>query len=223
MNKVGILALVLVLALGTVGVAYAMWSEELTIDATVETGDVAISYTVAGNDPPDTLDPTKPAADPPKDVAECEVFDDLVGGVGVKLLNTYPGYSPTLDIDVTSTGSVPVHLYVYLHFKGPTWVSADCGTTWTQYLLCDVLRMEPCKDYHLDFDDGPPAGPDDTDLDVHLIDIDCTQLHSGETAEGSLEMLVKQDADENASYAFNVIIVAQQWNEAPAAPTPSPP
>jgi hypothetical protein len=43
MKKIGLLCLALVLALGTLGVAYAMWWDEVTIEGTVNTGSVEIS------------------------------------------------------------------------------------------------------------------------------------------------------------------------------------
>lgn len=226
MKKIGLLCLAVVLALGAMGAALALWSETLLMTGTVDTGTVDITYTVIGNDPLGTDDPTWPPADPPKDVAVCTVSDDGAGIVSVLLEKAYPGYGPTLSIDVTNVGSIPVHLYVYLHFKQDTWVSTDYGVNWTPYVACQVIRMETPMDYHFDFDAVPIAGAgqprtaDDTDLSVHLWDIDCTQVHGGDTASGSLGMLVKQDAKENATYAFNLIIVAQQWNEAAVTPTP---
>lgn len=43
MRKIGLLSLALVLALGALGVGYAMWFDEVTIEGTVQTGSVEIS------------------------------------------------------------------------------------------------------------------------------------------------------------------------------------
>lgn len=43
MRKIGFFALAMVLALGTLGVGYAAWTDTLTIEGTVETGDVDIN------------------------------------------------------------------------------------------------------------------------------------------------------------------------------------
>ncbi len=42
MKKIGAICLALVLALGGLGAVYAMWSEELVIDTTVQTGEVCL-------------------------------------------------------------------------------------------------------------------------------------------------------------------------------------
>jgi hypothetical protein len=42
MKKIGLLSLALVLALGVLGVGYAMWKDEVTIEGTVNTGTVVI-------------------------------------------------------------------------------------------------------------------------------------------------------------------------------------
>ena len=46
MKKIGLLALALVLALGTLGVGYAMWFEDLIIDGTVYTGDLDADWSI---------------------------------------------------------------------------------------------------------------------------------------------------------------------------------
>ena len=43
MKKVGLISLALVLALGTLGVGYAMWSDEVFIDTDIATGEDAQS------------------------------------------------------------------------------------------------------------------------------------------------------------------------------------
>ena len=62
MKKVGILALALIVALGSLGVAYAMWDTTLAVEATVLTGEVNAGITGAFTDDDgtpnvDTIDP----------------------------------------------------------------------------------------------------------------------------------------------------------------------
>ena len=45
MRKMGLLTMALVLALGSLGVAYAAWTDDLTIDAQVETGYMDVVFT----------------------------------------------------------------------------------------------------------------------------------------------------------------------------------
>ena len=50
MKKIGVICLALVLALGALGVGYAMWDKTLTITATVQTGEVDAEFTEAFTD-----------------------------------------------------------------------------------------------------------------------------------------------------------------------------
>ena len=45
MKKIGVICLALVLALGTLGAAFALWSENLSVDATVKTAEVDWEFT----------------------------------------------------------------------------------------------------------------------------------------------------------------------------------
>lgn len=45
MKKIGLLSLALVLALGTLGIAYAAWTDTITVEGTVNTGDVDLDIT----------------------------------------------------------------------------------------------------------------------------------------------------------------------------------
>lgn len=97
MKKIGLLVLVLVLALGTVGTVSALWSETLYITGTVTTGDIDLDWTV-GN----------PTDDETKDVSHAEAYingDTLV----VTIYNAYPCITYTIPIDLHGVGSVPVH------------------------------------------------------------------------------------------------------------------
>jgi hypothetical protein len=69
MKKIGLLALVLVFALGALGVGYAHWSQTLYIDGTVNTGEVKVALRDAGtNSGPQTLYPLFPEWSCPPDV-----------------------------------------------------------------------------------------------------------------------------------------------------------
>ncbi len=45
MRKLGIISLALVLALGTMGAAFALWSDTLFLDVTVNTGNIGLEWT----------------------------------------------------------------------------------------------------------------------------------------------------------------------------------
>ncbi|GAI88098.1 unnamed protein product, partial [marine sediment metagenome] len=60
MKKLGLLCLTLVLALGTLGVGYAMWSDTLTITGDVNTGEFIVVFdSQYDNDDSQQLDPSE--------------------------------------------------------------------------------------------------------------------------------------------------------------------
>ena len=96
MKKIGLLCLALVLALGTLGVGYAMWSDTITITGTVNTGSVDLDIMKCSNTWVWKLIPVEPG-DP--DIAIVHDWD-----------STYPGAIPAnaLDYDPTTPGKDPV-------------------------------------------------------------------------------------------------------------------
>lgn len=95
-GKTGILCLALVIALGSVGVGFASWSEELVISAIVSTGNFDCH------------------------LAEIRCRDNEGGGVGsctcsktgdesftVDIDNGYAGYECRASFDVTNGGTIP--------------------------------------------------------------------------------------------------------------------
>lgn len=100
MKKILILGMVLVLALSAVGAGYATWSKDLYVNGTVVTGNVAAVIVETGESDDETKDVSS---------ISCEVIGDMLY---VDVLNAYPGVTYTNSFTVTSTGSVPVHVYL---------------------------------------------------------------------------------------------------------------
>jgi hypothetical protein len=108
MKKIGLLCLALVLALGALGVSYAMWYEDLYISGTVNTGEVDWAFdcgTVTWGDPCDPATVDKQSDDlfanirtTGKDVGCTDVVcvdtdaDGDVDTLQVTIHNAYPGY-----------------------------------------------------------------------------------------------------------------------------------
>lgn len=100
MKKIGLICLALVLALGTMGVGFALWSETLYIDGTVNTGELSVYWT-QGDPWDDEL--------PEKDVswADCEIIGDTIY---IWITNAYPSITYHIPIDVHNDGTIPFHL-----------------------------------------------------------------------------------------------------------------
>lgn len=198
MKKIGLICLALVLALGSLGVGYAAWTDTVTISGTVNTGEVDWEYynIVSPGDPP-FLTCLDTGIDPgwDKDVGSTTgVFSDSDGDGDYDLLtlltltinNAYPCYYNHCSFWVHCNGSIPIRIVgATLTYKG--------------------------KDYSLP--DGVWVTTDDEVL--RFIWGDCTghQLHFCDSRNMSFGFHVLQPAEQNHTYTFTISIVAVQWNE----------
>lgn len=94
----------LILALGMSGLAYATWSETLTISGTVKTGTVDVEWSEVDN-----WD-TEPEG---KDVSyiTCEIDEKDSNLLHVTVHNAYPSIHYYNVVDIHCVGTIPVHLY----------------------------------------------------------------------------------------------------------------
>ncbi len=115
---IGILALTILLA--SLATAYAMWSETLRINVTINTGEVDVEWSdwACSDTGPDPQAPGFNNSEG-KDVASCivepELYDDEgdVIKLNVTIVNAYPGYQPEFKFLVDNIGTIPVKLLNY--------------------------------------------------------------------------------------------------------------
>lgn len=138
MKKIGLICLVLVLAMGMLGAAYASWSQTLVITEEVNTGDFCMEFgilspTVSDDDPPPPVFPTdypdeNGATDftsvwtTEKNVAWGEAaYDagDNPTGLTVTFHDVYPWYYNHVDFWVHNCGTIPAHLDKILVLDAP--------------------------------------------------------------------------------------------------------
>ena len=122
-KRMGLLFLALVIALGGIGVGYAMWDKTLYIDGTVNTGEVNAEFTAAsGNDT--GIDPGYD-----KDVGNCSVVIDEKDAqlLHITINNGYPCYTCVITYTVTNTGTIPVKVQ---SLTVPTPIK-EVTVTWT--------------------------------------------------------------------------------------------
>jgi len=103
MKKIALLGLALVIALGSLGVGYALWWDDLLIDGIVCTGDIGVEWSIE-----DYFDNEAPE----KDVSSIEAyFPDLADPsvMWIDIWNAYPSITYTVAWDLHCTGTVPVH------------------------------------------------------------------------------------------------------------------
>ncbi len=158
-----------------IGVGYAMWSETLRVNVTVNTGEVDVEFSDWSCS--DTgIDPGKD-----KDVASCTVEEEEYDDEGdvIKLLVTiddgYPCYYANITMTIDNIGTVPVKLLGH-SFSGL---------------------------------DGLP-------LEVSLEIPEDTQIDPGDSQDYKLNIHILQEAEENATYSFELTMQFAQWNEVPA-------
>jgi hypothetical protein len=207
MKKIGLLCLALVLVLGSLGFAYAKWSDTVTISKTITTDDVSVIWgTYSDFDPCgsgsldynldlDKLYPVDPELTPPivtwvrvdKDVGCIEVTGVGTDSVTITVTCAYPLYYGDIEVDLQNTGSVPVK------------IQSITGTTNGWNIASDAWFEDPADC------DGP--------IWVDLVDGVGTQIDPGDKTAASVEFVVQQCAEQGQTYTFTITWSVVNWNE----------
>jgi hypothetical protein len=113
MKKLTLIAMALVVAVGAMGVGYALWSDSLYLEGTVYTGDIGLEWSQGV--PYDTEIPEKDVS-----YGVCEIQGDLLI---ITIYNAYPSIEYHFPLDIHGTGTVPVHTQM-------TWVGGNANPAW---------------------------------------------------------------------------------------------
>ena len=214
MKKIGLLCLALVLALGTIGIGYATWSDNVTIEQTVKTGDFKIGVADMGTND-SGIGQFDPGYD--KHVARCtsqnisSVFwlNDVQYFSEVKELitNAYPCYSCNVTFEFANGGTIPAKL------KSWTTVITDGDP-----LLAGCVEL---KSWQITDPDGVVTnGIGFCGLEPAL---QALQIHGGETFQLIITKHIMQDCPDGSGGFYecpqgaNVTMVHEarwvQWNK----------
>jgi hypothetical protein len=211
MRKIGLIMMALVLALGTLGVGYAMWSDTVTIDGTVNTGSVDIVIEDVSETWVYKNLTTREMECYPNQVVDANLMyvasatTSAVGGaepVNESVTMTFDNIFPTdmavcpivADVLFHYVGSVPVHIWYDETFSGDDlspyliqeWLlSTDGGTSWVA------------------------VDPDTEILQLH----ECYLLKLNVMLDGAA-LQAAGNAAQGLTGGFTKTIVAHQWNEA---------
>jgi len=218
------LLLALVVALGALGVGYAMWSDTITIDGTVNTGTVDITvdnysatYVYKIVDTHGTVISATPLPTSKNNLLVASAVATSAGDDAVTL--TYDNLFPIFDANGepaafcadfagTYVGTIPVHIYAEISTKD-AWLEDlwEAGYVGIKYQVWDAAG-------------SPITFPD------------CViQLHEGDKYEVALCITIPQDDNDGTttqewlsgqSGSFTAKIVAYQWNETYTPPVSAP-
>jgi len=189
MKKIGLLGMVLVLCLAAVGAGYAMWSETLNISGTVGTGNVDVEWSLHGFG--DNEDEGKDVSSVNAEILNVGVKDQET--LNVTVTNAYPCITYTVLFDITSTGSVPVHL---------TDFSVNSGTLPAEAIDITLL------------------GEDELGYPIPIPN-SSVQLHDGDSVNGILTIHLTNEMglEQLDSYTIAISVMAHQYNETPTQPS----
>ncbi len=196
-SPIALAGLLLVVALAGLGVAYALWSEVLEINGTVETGEVDAEWYFASCNEfyPWPPGPSYfPGEFGGKDVGSVSISIDPGNPhlIHFTINNGYPSYAVDCGVKYTNTGTIP-------------WVVEAIVFTPGQNLTnCTVQNPNP----------GSFTATCDQ-LTVWFVDGLCTQIDPGDPVGIASDMFahVEQGAAESTTYGFDVTIQVNQWNE----------
>jgi len=216
MKKIGILLLVLVVALGSVGVGYAMWWDTVHIDVHAKVGEVALcfeqltwTWTDHGEDyqalgsvcsptpsfGPITLVPSS------KNVGSIVITSNGCDEMTVTIDNAYPYYYNHVGFYVKNTGTIPLKFWKLVLSAG--------ANTYTYYDN-PVIRC-------LELGNGTIIGPD---LLIRWGNNWGGQVEPGGSLDFSFDVVVLQAAPQSSTMSFTLTLYGVQWNEYVKGPIP---
>ena len=195
--------LLILVAMSSLGLGYGLWSEGLSIEGRIRTGEVDATWL----NPVCTEFHTWPEWPPPLDgQGEAEgksvgstTWEVSPGGemLNLRIHNGYPSYAIHCSVFLRVTGSVPVVIRAISLAPG---LGLDPDA-------CDLQVS----------DDGSTSTLICPEVTVVYVDGLGSQLHRGGLSESSLLAHVNQPADENETYEFGLGVCLAQWNEGATA------
>ena len=183
-EKIGILSLVLVLALGALGVGFAQWTETLNVGGSASTGSLQLGLTSRGcNDNetgPDvgTISCAQTGGGPGYDYTEYTIT----------VSNAYPGYVGWCCFDIENIGTIPAKVCVPGTYAPqlPMWADVDIDSVLNLGVLPMVLNP---GDFYSNR---------------------CVTVTINDEGAGINGVLVP--CQENSCFSFVITIKAIQWN-----------
>jgi len=224
MKRIGLLCLALVLALGTIGVGYAMWSDQVVIEGTVDTASLTMGFQelnvwedpeVEGKDVGSIsgyLDVEKGShwVEDPSGGHFVPIYDQAV----ISVNNAYPCYWGHITFIVANGGTIPFVITgieladptgeLQFEWKTPPPASPAYGFFWKDLNGNGVYDPPVAND---------PFQPGELIIWVKYVDNIGKQLEPCDEAKSELDLHVEQAAEQGHTYSFVATITAVQWAE----------
>jgi hypothetical protein len=211
MNKIALLIVGVILAVGLIGVGYALWDKDLIIHGQVSTGEVNAIFIDAYTD-------------------DDGVVNDPTGGNDCGDDGTYTEYSWWMDgsssDDPMGPGPCPDR---YTKDVGRCWAIIDQSDnqilhvglenaypSYWNTIWYTIVNNGTVPVVVNDFGLYPANFTPGVEVDVFWCGtVIGDQIDPGETRDGMIQIHVLQPAAENAIYSFDADIWLVQWNEYP--------
>jgi hypothetical protein len=213
MKKIGLLCLALVLALGTLGLGYAHWSQTIYIEQTVETGTLIVGFQ-------ELILSEDPEAEG-KDVGS--ITGEMVNQKGehyseywgklmpiyekilVTIDNAYPCYGVHIVFTVANGGTIPADV-TEVSLSDPT---GELNFEWTTPPPASPAYGYFWKDFN---DNGSYDDPGEKIIKVQFVNLVGIQLDPCDEHKSELDLHVEQAAEQGHTYHITCEIENVQWN-----------
>jgi hypothetical protein len=231
MKKIGLLCLALVLALGTLGLGYATWSDNVTVEEHIESSEMCVSLTSCstndgGMQDDQTIGTIVPTCANTHNTTLCDVAAGKYGQITPNSracpLGKHVGSSNCTMVDRNGDGQLEVMLIdaynQYPSYYGIANFSAcNCGPLPWAILDVDVVVNDVvvgtydanfCQTYDLDGDTVP-------DLEIWWGDSFGCQKDQWQCVDISVHWHLLQEAPQDAELEVKMVINVVQWNMHP--------
>jgi len=201
------IALLTIFALTAIGVAHALWSENLYINGTVDTSELDwelvpgyLIHLDHGNDWNASWYPIKGFKQLDKDVGNTTVDqvdsdgDDDLDTITVTLRNVYPWYGEHIAFAVHNNGEIHLKIWKVVYKDGYGNVLHE------QYASRDAIPLDL-------------NGDKKADIAIWWGDNFGEQLYPCDSRDLSFDITVLQDAPQGQTLTFIIEFIAIQWNE----------
>ena len=224
MKRIGLLCLALVLALGTLGIGYAMWFDTVTIEGTAETASLDLSFDWA--EPPiasefywedgrlvlgEYLGKEVASTEAWYSDEETNIVTDKKGHETLNILvdNAYPGYIARVTFLLHNIGSVPLDVVRY-EMSGE---KRENDGTFICHLLWGPVGLGHWQSVYEDLNGNGIIDDDPEVILFRITDSLPVQVDPCFTEKREIDLEFLQPLQQNKTYVFTVDVVAEQWAE----------